>query len=75
MHAAAIVPERHIIVRPAEANLEFNLFAMIAQHLEEHAALFSRQLIDPGSKGPVYIQCFSFCVGVRAHDRVHGGRA
>ena len=75
MHATAIVPECRVIVRPAEADLKFQLLAMIAKHVEDYTALFGRQLVDPGRKRPVYVQCFSICVRVGAHHGVHGGRA
>src|SRR5262245_59531841 len=65
---AAVVPEGDRMLLPAEADLEFLARAVLAQKLEDRAALVSRQPVDMGGEMSVDEQRLALGHGMGAND-------
>src|SRR5438067_5558510 len=67
---AAIVPERHRPLLPAEAAGEFRLYRVFPQEIEQRAAFLNRHVLEADGEVAVDVEAFSAGLGMRAHHPV-----
>lgn len=70
VHHAAIVPERHVVLRPAIADLKFHLLGVLQKETKHGVALVGRQPVDPRREAAIDVERLAPGLGMGARDRM-----